>query len=374
METYFAPAVRAEKNQFANQVREVTGSQIMSNLLEVTHAMLAVMNEDRQVVGLNHAFLDSFSIEEPTGVLGLRLGEIFHCIHAAEKPNGCGTTPSCVTCGAVKATMNAITRDITDRQVCALTAGHTGGVKVICLSVKAKPFVADNNRWILLFAEDITDQQFWLTLEQTFFHDLNNVLTSLIGNAELLSLKVPNPKEVEQIKDAATRVTHEVALQRSLSQSKDSKYLTEKAETSIGNIREDIEQIVSGHSSARNKRLKAAWPSSDTKLFTDATLVSRVLGNMLINAMEATGEGDVVTLTTRMTPTQVIWEVWNRSHIPGDTQRRIFQRHFSTKSGPGRGLGTYSMKLFGEKYLGGEVSFDTTEKGGTLFTFSLPLR
>lgn len=36
---------------------------------------------------------------------------------------------------------------------------------------------------------------------------------------------------------------------------------------------------------------------------------------------------------------------------------RIFQRSFSTKGAKGRGLGTYSMKLFGETYLGGQVSF-----------------
>ena len=136
METYFAPAVRAEKTQFANQIKEVASSQVMSNLLEVTDAILVVMNEDRQVVGLNHTFLESLGIQEPEGILGLRLGEIFHCIHAAEKPNGCGTTPSCVTCGAAKATMNAITKDLTDRQVCALSAGYDGEVKDICLSVK----------------------------------------------------------------------------------------------------------------------------------------------------------------------------------------------------------------------------------------------
>mgnify|MGYP006293419399 CR=1 len=34
----------------------------------------------------------------------------------------------------------------------------------------------------------------------------------------------------------------------------------------------------------------------------------------------------------------------------------LFKRSFSTK-GVGRGIGTYSMKLFGEKYLKGKVDF-----------------
>ena len=51
---------------------------------------------------------------------------------------------------------------------------------------------------------------------------------------------------------------------------------------------------------------------------------------------------------------------------------RIFQRYYSTKGEPGRGLGTYSMKLFGEQYLGGEVRFDTSESEGTVFSLRLP--
>ena len=45
---------------------------------------------------------------------------------------------------------------------------------------------------------------------------------------------------------------------------------------------------------------------------------------------------------------------------------------FSTKSSTGRGLGTYSMKLLGERYLGGAVSFSSSAEHGTVFTFELP--
>jgi signal transduction histidine kinase len=51
---------------------------------------------------------------------------------------------------------------------------------------------------------------------------------------------------------------------------------------------------------------------------------------------------------------------------------RIFQRSFSTKASRGRGLGTYGMKLFGERHLGGRVSFTTGEAEGTVFAIELP--
>ena len=57
--------------------------------------------------------------------------------------------------------------------------------------------------------------------------------------------------------------------------------------------------------------------------------------------------------------------------MPHVVQLQLFQRSFSTK-GLGRGLGTYSMKLLSERYLGGRISFTSTEEAGTTFTASYP--
>jgi len=64
--------------------------------------------------------------------------------------------------------------------------------------------------------------------------------------------------------------------------------------------------------------------------------------------------------------------VWNKAFIPQSVAPRIFQRNFSTKEQDGRGIGTYSMKLFGEKILNGRVSFTTSETDGTIFKFACP--
>ena len=69
----------------------------------------------------------------------------------------------------------------------------------------------------------------------------------------------------------------------------------------------------------------------------------------------------------------VTFSVWNAGHIPGATVHRIFQRYFTTK-GPGRGNGTWSMKVVGEELLRGEVGFRTSELGGTTFWITLPKR
>ena len=93
---------------------------------------------------------------------------------------------------------------------------------------------------------------------------------------------------------------------------------------------------------------------------------------MVKNAVEATAENGKVRITCSKKHGFVQFSVNNPGEIDKDTQMQIFQRSFTTK-GHGRGLGTYSMKIFGENYLKGKVYFRSTEKLGTTFTIELPL-
>ena len=69
---------------------------------------------------------------------------------------------------------------------------------------------------------------------------------------------------------------------------------------------------------------------------------------------------------------EVVFAVHNPAVIPEQVQLQMFQRSFSTKSQPGHGIGTYSMKLLGEQYLGGKVTFVSRFPEGTTFTLTLP--
>jgi signal transduction histidine kinase len=173
---------------------------------------------------------------------------------------------------------------------------------------------------------------------------------------------------------AAERLHNEICLQQNLSHQKNLQYHIRKKETSLNDIRTEVDLMLKGHPAANAKKLEALCSSEDVILYTDPMLASKVLGNMLINALEATPEGGSVHFKTLTDSTHVVWEVWNDGYIPTHIQERLFQKHFSTKARLGRGLGTYSMKLFGERYLAGEVSFASSQEGGTVFTFRLPRR
>jgi signal transduction histidine kinase len=100
--------------------------------------------------------------------------------------------------------------------------------------------------------------------------------------------------------------------------------------------------------------------------------VRRILLNMALNALEATDPGGTVTAWAEAGEGEVTFCVHNAREIPPAVAQRVFQRSYSTKATRGRGLGTYSMKLFGESFLGGRVRFTTSAEEGTVFRFSLP--
>jgi nitrogen fixation/metabolism regulation signal transduction histidine kinase len=373
METFFAPARRTERRQFKNQLMDVNRSPVMNALLQASEGVLVILNEDRQIIAMNHAFLEKLGLTNIQEALGLRLGESLSCIHAFEKPHGCGTTEHCVTCGAAIAMMTVIRDRREDEQICALVSDKKGEISDICLQIKAKPITVDGNAWVLFYAQDITRQQFWLNMDRVFFHDINNTLTALYGNIQLLEMRNPGNEEISGIRNTIERLVREIAIQKDFSHHRDAAFTPTKTTVKLSRIKKDLDTVVSGHKASFDREITASWPEQDLVLETDHLLLSRVLGNMVLNALEATPRKGNISITVTGSPDEAIsFKVWNPTFIPAPVQKRIFQRYFSSKDGNGRGLGTYSMKLFGESYLKGSVGFTSTETEGTVFTFTLP--
>ncbi len=110
------------------------------------------------------------------------------------------------------------------------------------------------------------------------------------------------------------------------------------------------------HTVAANRDV-AIGHTCEGPIIADRQLLQRVLGNILKNALEATSPGGTVTLACLETFDAMFFLANNSEVIPQEVQLQIFQRSFSTKGEADRGIGTYSMKLFGERYLGGMVDF-----------------
>ena len=95
------------------------------------------------------------------------------------------------------------------------------------------------------------------------------------------------------------------------------------------------------------QRRTEAFPSASSwagTIITDRQILNRVLGNMLKNALEATPAGGNVTLCID-SGNSITFGVNNPERVmPEEVQLRL---GYSVPTGGCRGIGTYSMKLFG---------------------------
>lgn len=374
METYFAPSHRTEGEALRRQIRLVSQSPLLNTFLGIMSGILVVLNEDRQVVGLNKVFLEMLGITDPEEALGLRFGESVGCRNARIMAGGCGTSKQCASCGAVIAIMTSLATNQSAERICALEMERDGVNMNLALEVRTSPLTLMDQRLLVVAVKDVTQEQLRANLERVFYHDINNILTSLLTPSEFLVREMPSRWEVVHIHEAARRLRQEVALQRELSLSGNDGFSPERQQVFLYEINKDIELLMRGHGAAMDRTIEVQQDCEDCLVYTDKILVSRVLANMLINALEATLAGGAVKFVTRRVKGRIVWEVWNDAYIPEEIQLRIFQRHFSTKADAGRGLGTFSMKLFGEKYLLGTIQFTSDKRSGTVFTFSLPVQ
>ena len=372
MDTYFAPAERANEKEIVAEIEIVSKNPLVSGLLHSISGLLAVLDEHRQIIALNDSFLQMLGIDDPTKALGLRPGEVLQCIHAHGEPAGCGTTKFCSTCGAAIAIVSSLGQDKPVERICALSANRGDKGVDIALLVRSHPIKIDKKKFLLLFLQDITQLQQRAALERTFFHDVNNMLTMLVGASELFA--EDNPSELaKNIHQASLRLHKEIAIQQCLSQSETYNYQPMRHEITPEQTLAELQSFFANHPVAYKKKIEFQENYPDVSVNTDLSLLLRILCNMVINALEATRENGVVKIWIEHEGNLLSFCVWNAQEIPQEIANRIFQRNFSTKEQAGRGIGTFSMKLFGEKILGGQVNFTTSQEEGTVFKFSLPL-
>jgi len=373
--TEFAPIERASREELEQEVRLVARHPLLEAVLQAFDGLILVLNEQRQVVAISDQVLGRLGFGPGLRPhLGLRTGEILHCIHAAEHPGGCGACEACGACGATTSVIESRRLRRQVRRSCLLSFERDGNLEAIDLEAQATPLEIEGRGFTVLALRDVSDSHRREQLERVFLHDIAGTVSALEGWTDLLGGGDSGEQAQiqRQIRRLAAMLRREVSHQQALRVAESGELALEPAEVSTFEVLAELRALFSESSVARERSLVAPESGFDVKLTTDRSLLMRVLGNMVQNAFEATPPGGEVRLTWRADGERVVFEVWNAGEIPRGVAPRVFHRSFSTKSQTGRGLGTYSMKLFGERYLGGRVSF-TSDESGTVFRIELPI-
>lgn len=342
-----------------------------NEMLNILAEYVLVLNSERRVVFANRSITDELGESSPESICGMRPGDIFECIHALETTEGCGCSEFCRFCGGFQAIESGLEGLSVSKEYRITRSGINNSLD---LKINAAPIRIMDEDFIVFALTDISHEKRRMSLERVFFHDVMNTLTGLMTTVDLLNFDRKNSAGyLTRLTTLTDRLADEISAQKELSDAEHNELILRPGEfDSIEFLKELVDNYTS-YQISRGKEILIYPDAEKIQIFSDRTVLSRIIGNMIKNALEATAPGGTVSLNCHGYETGIEFSIHNPGLIEDDIQKQIFQKSFSTK-GSNRGLGTYSMKLLGERYMKGNVSFRSTETEGTIFTFRIPIQ
>ncbi|MCY1723121.1 HAMP domain-containing sensor histidine kinase [Prolixibacteraceae bacterium Z1-6] len=367
--TCHATATRYTNGELKYQSNIILKNKQLVNFVESISQMVIILNKYRQVVYANKNYLNFCKSIDHDPVLGKRPGEIFNCRNAFKSINGCGTSINCKSCGAVNAILESQKGKKSTKDCQILTTDNNA----VDLKITATPLNLEGEKLTIFSVLDLRSEKRRISLERVFIHDILNSAGAISGLSAILK-EINDPNDIAEIAStielAASNLIEEIKAQREFSAAERGDLQANISEVESLSVLKELQKLYNNHELNLDKTIWINPNAENLSVNTDRILIKRILGNMIKNAIEANQPDDEITLNCFKKDNSVCFSIQNKSVIPDVVQRELFKRFYSTK-GAGRGLGTYSMKLLGENYLGGKVWFSSNQEEGTTFYFEL---
>ena len=369
--TEYASPERSSRSEIKRQSEIIDQHTLTKSFLDSIPLFVCVLNYNRQIIYSNKLFKEYLQQDENI-LYGKRPGEAVECIHSGKNKAGCGTTIFCSQCGAV----NSILESQKGKQSIKECRIILENQNALDLSVWSTPIKIQDENFTIFALSDIGNENRRKALERIFFHDILNTAGGISGFAELLK-DTDDPVEKEEfiniVFELTAKLIDEIKAQRTISLAENSELNLDVSKFSSLQILEEVKMLYDGHLVSKGKSIVIDPKSINIEISSDKTILRRVIGNLLKNALEASREGSIITIGCELREEIIDFYIINPGIIPKNVQLQLFQRSFSTK-GAGRGLGTYSVKLLTERYLKGKVNFVSNELLGTKFIASYPAK
>ncbi|WP_445748315.1 sensor histidine kinase [Polaribacter sp.] len=368
---------KRESNEDLDKERIIIDSLIhFKDIFNSISTVSLVLNSFRQIIFASNDFLKNFDLTSDNSIFGLRFGEVLSCIHAKESPHGCNNSNSCYLCGAFQAVLESEKTNQKVQKETRITTNKNGDQASLELSISSVPIKLSNKQFYIVTIIDISSEKRKLQLERIFIHDLVNSAGGISGLSDVLEYSLTEEtktKAIDLIGKTSKVLLDQIISFRNILSAESGELEVKYSEVFSGDLIDEAIVLVSNNKSLHTTIVKDA--NSENILFvSDKLLVNRILVNMLKNAAESEKNPEsIITIGSKLTDDTIKFWVKNNGIIPDFVQKQIFQRSFSTK-GSNRGLGTYSMKLLGEKYLKGKVGFISNENDKTQFYIELPYK
>lgn len=209
-------------------------------------------------------------------------------------------------------------------------------------------------------------------LASSVAHDFNNILTAILGYAELMRQEGglgENHRryldEISRSSEKATKLTREL-----LSYSRPSAGVLKAC---------DLNALVEGAVGllepllGRRARLRLELSPQPQVVLADPSRLEQVLLNLVLNARDASPPGEEIVVCVGDGDGDCFLEVVDRGEgIPAEHRERVMEPFFTTKPrGMGTGLGLPICQAIVQEHHG-QLSFDSAPEGGTTFRVRLP--
>lgn len=213
-------------------------------------------------------------------------------------------------------------------------------------------------------------------------HDLRTPLNAISLAARVLELRLPSRdtsmESTEMLKTLRRNVLH--------------------LEELVGSVLEENANLITASGVKVEQRMFELWPVAEAilqglqpiagttstslindiphglKVYADASLLRRVLQNLIANAIKYTPCGEVTVGANESSDHEgavVCWVQDNGCGIPADMVDKVFEKGETDPEEDGTGLGLAIVKTFVEAH-GGTVSVQSKDGGGSRFSFTLP--
>ena len=206
-------------------------------------------------------------------------------------------------------------------------------------------------------------------------HDIRNPLQAITGDIYLAKKEIAPMSENEEKKE----LEYLEEIQKNI-------YYIDKIVVDLQNyarplfpmareiyLQKLINELIAKKGVPENVKVQVKVQKEVATVVSDSDILKPILGNLIINALQAMPKGGKLTIQTYKEANDLIITVEDTGvGIADEVKDKVFAPLFTTKA-KGQGFGLAVVKRMTEA-LGGTVSFESQEGKGTTFTVRLPQR
>jgi signal transduction histidine kinase/CheY-like chemotaxis protein len=204
-------------------------------------------------------------------------------------------------------------------------------------------------------------------------HDLNNMLAAILGQVELLRLRVASPEVQEGLTLLETAATDGAGIVRRLQDFSRQRTSSALTPLELGPLVLEAVEITRprwrDEAQRRGKAIDVRVEVVELpRILGHASDIREALTNLIFNAVDAMPQGGSLVFTGRAEPEAVILQVADTGvGMPEEIRDHIFEPFFTTKGLRGTGLGLSVVYGIMERH-GGRIDVESAPGAGTTFT------